>query len=128
MRGFSSISPLLSNRPPKLMSNLLLIDMASAQLLLPTIQPSTQVHVQSAICWHDFHPTSPPISTNTHVINSPNLGLLFLLIFRHYCSYLIRMQMLFMLITSQQYLSYKGWSYLIKKGKFIQMLAGYHIF
>ncbi len=42
--------PLLSNRPPKLMSNLLYMEMASAQLPFQTIELSTKIHVQSAIC------------------------------------------------------------------------------
>jgi hypothetical protein len=86
----------LSTRPQKFISNLLFVDMAAVQL-----------------------PLWPTVDKN-QVINSPNLSALFHFFFWHDYSYLIRLQRLFLSITSQQYLAYQCHSYLRKKESLYQ--------
>ncbi len=102
LRRFSSISPLLSIHPPKLMTGWLFVDITSAQLPLRLSgRPSKLMYdllfVDIAFTQFASPPTIPP-STQTYVLNSPSLGssfFLFFFFFWHYCFYFIRLQRLF---------------------------------
>jgi hypothetical protein len=95
----------------------------------PTIQPPTKTHVQSAICWHGFHPTSPLMNCpqklmwSTHQVQ---VHFCFSFVW-YYWFCLIRLQRFFfpLTIVNNTCLT-QGPSYVMEKGKFILMLAGYH--
>jgi hypothetical protein len=88
--------------------------MASAQLTLP-LSTCPQCPISYLLTWllSNFPSDQPwtKIMSSTHQIWVP----FFISFFWPFCSYLIRLQRLFLSITSQQYLPYQGHSYLIKK-------------